>query len=368
MSRGPSWPLHFRKRQKLNQDLEPALSAHPLNIDDDEDAVYSFMAMRQDWRRAGRRDPRAELVQQECAEHERQNSQMRARRGPVTALVGEYAQNRRRMHAQTSATPMTVEMLEECLGPQQYRYRLSGEGLPLSNSTTAARRRRQTATARQASRATIERRTVFVTDLDRQSLLAMARTASPYHYQALQNAFYRYFASAETYIGVNLPTVGVSRFELAFHLPFRALRRLPNKTQPHVAFDVTFLDWEGRNSAYIFPAKYSFVITGTDDWRWMAYCFVDTFFDTDEDAESASYYADPNQSPDGIPLDPCAAGRDAMDNVVQDPREYFLRILEARLACVSDEWLCIVQEIERNVKLYQVCSSPSASTMPLVTD
>lgn len=353
-SKGTAWPSYFRKRRRLNLNVPLALVAHPFNVEDD--LVYSFMAMGE----VGKRnDIRAEQVQQKCAQRELQYLDVRTRRGSEVALLDERAPNGRRIHPQASLTPLTAQMLEERLQPQGGRYQPSGEPIPQDNSTATTGRHEQTATLQRNSSPAVERRIIFVSDLDRRSLLALARTASTYNYVALQKAVYQYFASALNYIGAEIPSGAVRGFEFTFHLPFFAWRESTHGTHWHEVFDATFLDWETKTPAYIFPAKYSFAVTGIDEWRWTAYCFVDTLFDTDDDAECVSNYVGNSQGPGGMHLDPCTAGEEFMDNVVQDPRKYFLRVLAARLACISEEWRRIAHKVEGSVDLYVQASLPT---------
>jgi len=76
-------------------------------------------------------------------------------------------------------------------------------------------------------------------------------------------------------------------------------------------------------------------VTGSDNWSWTAYGFVDTYFDGENNNESALHYEASNQ-------DPLSAGIYPLDRPVWDPREYFLKIFACRMRQVKEEWSNIV--------------------------
>src|ERR1700761_3946431 len=85
-------------------------------------------------------------------------------------------------------------------------------------------------------------------------------------------------------------------FQLAFHLPYYAWRSTATPRYDHRRFangdhlrhvqDISFLDWDdskGSNrSSYLYESQISCVVAGSDNWTWVAYCFVDTYFDMDD--------------------------------------------------------------------------------------
>jgi hypothetical protein len=92
----------------------------------------------------------------------------------------------------------------------------------------------------------------------------------------------------------------------------------------------------------------SVVINGSDHSRWDAWAFVDD--DEDElDREALFEY--------GLYLDPIASCdsnllvRDA-NLPIWDAKDYFLTILEGRIATVLKWWEYLVQAIEHSIKEY----------------
>jgi hypothetical protein len=106
--------------------------------------------------------------------------------------------------------------------------------------------------------------------------------------------------------------------------------------------DLSFLDVQPLNSQAhrnyrMYEAQISLHICGTDDRRWIAYAFVDTFF-LENDLE------------DDFRNDPIALYQLDARSPMWDPREYFLRIFDIRIAQVSNEWENVVRMVERAVK------------------
>jgi len=78
-----------------------------------------------------------------------------------------------------------------------------------------------------------------------------------------------------------------------------------------------------------YDATISFLVIGTDETDWKAYCNTDTYFGDNMPIEK---YIDDN-------LDaPAGDARSATDKPCMDPREYFLLILAHRLRQLSHEW------------------------------
>lgn len=155
---------------------------------------------------------------------------------------------------------------------------------------------------------------------------------------------------------------------MSFHLPYFALRtstaQIKDRRQDkggeplRRSYDVTFLDTKHEQlCAFLYEAQISVVISGTDEWRWVGYCFVDTYFDADhEDGESVDNYHQDSVGDDGMLVDPCTHGRLALDRPIQEPREYFLEVLRCRLHQVTCEWQQVVQNIKESIREHeQVC-------------
>jgi hypothetical protein len=82
---------------------------------------------------------------------------------------------------------------------------------------------------------------------------------------------------------------------------------------------------------YIYEASVSVIVTGVDDWRWIAYGFVDTYFKNDNSNETVEHYEDGQ-------LDAFSAGKFSIQSPIWNPREYYLKVLEARMEQVTQEY------------------------------
>jgi hypothetical protein len=109
-------------------------------------------------------------------------------------------------------------------------------------------------------------------------------------------------------------------------------------------------------------AQISCVISGSDDWRWVSYAFVDTDFDGDE-------FGDKAMSHEGLHWDPIAAGGNLEANMpIWKPREYFLKVFEIRIIQVRKEWDFLVRKVELSIGRYVSCHTSSfVKTLPMIS-
>jgi hypothetical protein len=124
---------------------------------------------------------------------------------------------------------------------------------------------------------------------------------------------------------------------------------------PRHSIDLSFLKIpsdkpEDREAFYIHEAAISLVVCGSDNWRWVAYAFIDTnaISDNDnlsEEVEShGDFRGDPIASEPGLEVN--------ANDPIWDPREYFLMILEIRIRQVLREWQYLVRRVECSIKQY----------------
>jgi hypothetical protein len=134
--------------------------------------------------------------------------------------------------------------------------------------------------------------------------------------------------------------------------------------------DVSFLNWKTCGSpGFLYEAQISCVVAGSDEWRWVAYCFVDTYFDAVEEVDAVeeadaveevretvlSYHED-SLVPEGMRADPFTYGVTNADNPIQNPREYFLMVFRIRIDQVKREWQRVVEKVYQSIREYeQVC-------------
>ena len=95
------------------------------------------------------------------------------------------------------------------------------------------------------------------------------------------------------------------------------------------------------------------MVAGSDEWRWVAYCFVDTYFDAAEEAQETvlSYHED-SLVPEGMRADPLTFGVTEVDNPRRKPREYFLMVLQIRINQVKHEWQQVIAKIQQSIREY----------------
>ena len=133
------------------------------------------------------------------------------------------------------------------------------------------------------------------------------------------------------------------------------------------AIDVSFLagfwhdgtDDEPREKPYLYEAQTTCLVGGLDNHVWDSAGLVDTYFEENLDSRrNCEYFEDMCESlqpnthvrPDLIP-----AGEHLVNSPIWTPREYFLMVLESRLAQIVKEWVSLVDWTRRDIVDY-VCS------------
>ncbi|KIY03480.1 uncharacterized protein Z520_00171 [Fonsecaea multimorphosa CBS 102226] len=204
----------------------------------------------------------------------------------------------------------------------------------------------------------------FVTDPDGLVFHALIGTASRLQAYALRNLLYRHLTT-QTFIGVSFALAGYGMFELAFHLPYYAWRdaeaqiedprRDFNGRPMRQSHDVSFLNWQNDGQrSFIYQAQNSCVVAGTDIWRWVGYCFVESYFDRDNEARETVMAHIKDGQEGGISLDPCTYGRYSLEDNIKDPREWFLLVFQCRLYQIQGEWRQVVNKVVQSVRDYEV--------------
>jgi hypothetical protein len=152
-------------------------------------------------------------------------------------------------------------------------------------------------------------------------------------------------------------------FELSFHLPGLLCR--PSHTTDHRRFengeplrrrnDISFLNWEvGLPAEFLYESQVSCVIAGLHEHNWVAYCFVDTYFDgRNEWRETVAEYHKDKISEDGMNADPLTYGTCDADKPLWDPRKYFLAVYLHRTTPVIREWLLLIEKVEDSFRKYE---------------
>ncbi|KAK5231762.1 hypothetical protein LTR47_007165 [Exophiala xenobiotica] len=217
----------------------------------------------------------------------------------------------------------------------------------------------------------IERRKIFIYDLDSWNICALVATASESQAIALRDAFFKYLtfrSSIEASLSDGWPT-----FRLSLHLPYYAWRcssipkadpRRNRRNHPLRGHrDVSLLNCEGGN-AFLYEAQISFVLAGIDEWRWVAYCFVDSYFD--EDGENAAQYH--KDVSDGSHTDPFEYG--VADKPTEQASTFFFKVFSIRAKQITQEWETVVTNVEKSIRQHAPSHAkrPTESPAQPVTD
>lgn len=136
--------------------------------------------------------------------------------------------------------------------------------------------------------------------------------------------------------------------------------------------DLSFLELQSSTSESeivygIHEASISFALCGLDHWRWTAFAFADTAFDDHDLQEDLLSYNGFQQDPIAQISDPWILA----NQPIWDPREYFLTVLNVRIAQVGKEWQYLVRKVEQGIKQYVCCSacvSLEVFLQPLIID
>jgi hypothetical protein len=118
---------------------------------------------------------------------------------------------------------------------------------------------------------------------------------------------------------------------MRFHISYVALRPGAMNSDPRglrQSYSMIKPIQSAFDDLYYHDAQVSFLVAGTNELQWSAYCLIDTFFGGEQDAEE--YVRRRQDGPSGgarQDTEPC-----------WDPREYFLLVLSQRMSQISREW------------------------------
>jgi hypothetical protein len=139
-------------------------------------------------------------------------------------------------------------------------------------------------------------------------------------------------------------------FALEFHLPYLALRQAGSAADTRGLRETKrmpgTMDTVEPEILY-HEAQVSFLLVGVDEWFWTVYCCVDTFFGSERDAQWYKEYG----------FDACSGAGRMINEPVWNPREYFLIVLNRRLAQVAKEWTNAVSILEGRLASYVLIPS-----------
>jgi hypothetical protein len=142
-------------------------------------------------------------------------------------------------------------------------------------------------------------------------------------------------------------------FAMEFHIPYLALRTgrkhedkrfLPQDPMTELrAWTEMPEPIEGHSEPlFYYEAQTSCLLIGVDEWYWTAYCCTDTFFGSERTPIS---YAD-------LGLDGPTGGSLLSSQPAWNPRDYFLRVLSARMSQATKEWVVVVAILQSRLESY----------------
>ncbi|KAI1304359.1 hypothetical protein F5Y03DRAFT_358318 [Xylaria venustula] len=212
-----------------------------------------------------------------------------------------------------------------------------------------------------------ERRLIYITDLNRYTILALLDTASRRQAYFLRDFIYNHLVFAPS-IGVTIPLTSFKSFSFAFHLPYYAWRKgspyfqdercmrdgRPLRRSQRLGFlDMTPWGIRGtQNEDCIYEAQISCLVAGLDDSSYIGYGFVDTYHDGPNSEESVKEYHGKSNTPGRYSMDPISGGVLEADRPLWSPRLYFLRVFELRIEQVKEEWINVVFMLQKKTSTY----------------
>jgi hypothetical protein len=201
------------------------------------------------------------------------------------------------------------------------------------------------------------RRLIYVNDLDPACIHALAATAHIHQVPALRSAIYNHLAFQPS-IAITVPSAGFLNFQLELHLPFFIVRKSKppntgikiNSKPPRKWTDLSFLKLDAPESQSqvsgevwgMHEVAISYVVTGSDDWRFVGYAFVDQELD--------GLLID--QSEEDLAFDQIAAGEIEAKFPIWRPRDHWVRVLEVRVEQVRREWELLEYRVRHGVNRY----------------
>ncbi|KAF3397013.1 hypothetical protein DPV78_008323 [Talaromyces pinophilus] len=207
-----------------------------------------------------------------------------------------------------------------------------------------------------------DRRLIYITNISPQYILAITETAPWHQVESLRDALWKHLAS-QTSIKV-IFSQSFPIFHLEFHLPYLSLRKAPPKhhcqkpDNGRTWTDLSFLKLQKEKLQHfgLFEAQISFVIVGSDNYRWDGYCFA---FDDEEDLLEDN---------DAIRMDPIFGnGNSSIHDAncpIWDPRKYFLAVFASRMTQILAQLEYVIRMLSKNIEQYENSHLPTLSPQP----
>ena len=103
---------------------------------------------------------------------------------------------------------------------------------------------------------------------------------------------------------------------------------------------------------YLCEGQISGLITAIHRRIWTGYCFVDTYYQPENDKQRVENYCKTDLDEDGLQRDPFTNGECDSNIPILDPGDYFLTALDAQLRVFKDEWTDTADQFGARVKDY----------------
>ncbi|KAH7141092.1 hypothetical protein EDB81DRAFT_69927 [Dactylonectria macrodidyma] len=230
-----------------------------------------------------------------------------------------------------------------------------------------------------------DRRVIFHTNLNPWGAMALVSTASRLQAPKVYALINRHLMF-ESFISVrNTGSKKFPFYEFEFALPCYAWRTVMSDRKPDDAKsrgrkkplrnvqDLSFLSIKRPSSGdasltdYLCEAGTSVLISAIDSRRYIAYALVDSYFDDEDERESAKAYfdypdidsdVDDEEDDDSylehdvLHSDPLTRGEFDANMPSLDPWRYFWATLKARIEVVEGEWRTVAKNAENRIKTY----------------
>ncbi|MCJ1383575.1 hypothetical protein MMC17_006689 [Xylographa soralifera] len=135
-------------------------------------------------------------------------------------------------------------------------------------------------------------------------------------------------------------------FSLGFHLSYVALRNgatLSDARGVRQSYSMIELMGDSEDILFYYDAQISFLITGTDEGHWTAYCIADNYMGTRESIEE--YVTQNADGPSGGAL--------KESQLCCSPEEYFLLVLSKRIKQTTQEWGNVTSTLMERLDAYE---------------
>ncbi|VTT57905.1 unnamed protein product [Fusarium fujikuroi] len=211
---------------------------------------------------------------------------------------------------------------------------------------------------------------IFIMNPDSHALVSVMATAPGYQSNALVHFLYSYIAF-QPYIVVSSKPQGLVTYELSFHLPFyswkqtqhepRDIRFRQDSSPLRKVHNMSCLQGNSPTAPmidYLCQAQIAVCITPMDGGICTGYCFVDTYFQPEDERQCVEDYCDR-----GMQFDPFTTGKHDADMPILNPDDYFLISLQHQLVVFKDEWMNTAKRFKERVETYVISSMLGISSI-----